>query len=73
MIVPMISSLFALWLVRVPSAYLLAHFFGGEMIYYSYAIGWVVGILISGLYYATGRWKNKSIVKKMQQQASSSD
>ena len=73
MIVPMISSLFALWLVRVPSAYLLAHFFGGEMIYYSYVIGWVVGILISGLYYATGRWKNKSIVKKMQQQASSSD
>ena len=67
MIVPMISSLFALWLVRVPSAYLLAHFFGGEMMYYSYTIGWIVGIIISGIYYATGRWKNKSIVKKMQQ------
>ena len=63
----MISSLFALWLVRVPSAYLLAHFFGGEMMYYSYTIGWIVGIIISGIYYATGRWKNKSIVKKMQQ------
>ncbi len=73
MIVPMISSLFSLWLVRVPSAYLLAHFFGGESIYYSYAIGWVVGILISGIYYATGRWKNKSIVKKMQQTSPASE
>ncbi len=73
MIVPMISSLFSLWLVRVPSAYLLAHFFGGESIYYSYVIGWAVGILISGIYYATGRWKNKSIVKKMQQASSASE
>lgn len=75
MIVPMISTLFALWLVRVPTAYLLAHFFGGEMMYYSYAIGWVVGIIVSGGYYATGRWKNKSVVKKMdlQETASQSD
>ena len=40
--------------------------------YYSYAIGWVVGILVSGGYYATGRWKNKSVVKKVELQDTAS-
>lgn len=61
MVVPLISSMIGLWLARVPAAYLLAHFFGSGYIYYSYAIGWVFGVLISGLYYRTGRWSNKGL------------
>lgn len=62
MIVPMISSIVSLWLARVPAAYLIAHFWGGDAMFYSYAVGWAFGIAISGAYYLTGRWKNKSII-----------
>lgn len=68
MLVPMISSFISLWLVRLPAAYLLAYLFEKESIYYSYAIGWALGVIISGLYYATGKWKNKSIVARTQKE-----
>ena len=47
MMVPMISSFLALWLARLPAAYLLAYFFGKEAIFYSYGIGWLIGGIIS--------------------------
>ena len=62
MMVPMISSLAALWLARVPAAYLLAHFFGPMNIHFCYAIGWALGLAICVPYYFSGRWKEKSIV-----------
>ncbi len=67
MVVPMISSFVGLWLARLPAAYLFAAWMGKESIYYSYAVGWVLGLLISGIYYATGKWKNKSIVSKLKE------
>lgn len=70
MVIPMISSFIGLWLARLPAAYLFAHFFDKESIYYSYAVGWVLGLLISGLYYAGGKWKNKSIVAKLKSEES---
>lgn len=68
MLVPMISSFISLWLARLPAAYLLAYFFEKETIYYSYAIGWALGVIISGLYYMTGKWKNKSIVARSEKE-----
>ncbi len=67
MVVPMISSLAGLWLARVPAAYLLAHWFGRDNIYFCYAIGWIPGILIAGLFYFTGRWKRKAVVPQQPQ------
>ena len=66
MLVPMISSFISLWIARLPAAYLIAYFFDKESIYYSYAVGWILGVIISGTYYATGKWKNKSIVDRME-------
>lgn len=68
MVVPMISSIVSLWLARVPAAYIIAHYFGGNAMFYSYAIAWTFGIIISGGYYYTGRWKNKSIIKQNPQE-----
>ena len=62
MMVPMISSLAALWLARVPAAYLLAGFFGPMNIHFCYAIGWALGLAICVPYYFSCRWKEKSIV-----------
>jgi len=61
-IVPMLSSVVALWAARVPAAYLLAHFFGPEELYWSYSIGWVLGVIISGTVYLRGRWKERCVV-----------
>lgn len=56
-VAPMVSNIVALWAARVPAAYLLAHFYGREALYWSYPIGWSLGILISGTVYLRGRWK----------------
>ena len=64
MIVPMISSFISLWFARIPVAYIIAHIWGKDWIFLSYAVGWLIGLMISGLYYATGRWKNKGIVQR---------
>ena len=63
-IVPMISTLISLWLVRIPVAYFLADHFGRDNLFYCYVIGWLAGVVLSGLYYLSGRWKNKSIVTR---------
>ena len=66
-IVPMVSSVLAFWFVRVPAAYWIAAVWGKDFIFVSYPIGWAVGILISGLYYRTGRWKSKGIASRSPQ------
>jgi len=62
MTIPMVSTFVSLWLARVPVAYWIAGVWGKEYIYYSYAIGWLIGLIITFVYYKTGRWKNKSII-----------
>ncbi len=61
-VIPMISSLVSLWAARIPVAYFLADHFGRDNLFYCYVVGWLAGILISGFYYLSGRWKNKSII-----------
>ncbi len=65
-IVPMVSAIISLWLARVPAAYLLAELVGQNDIFWCFAIGWIPGILISGGYFLSGKWKNKSIINKQQ-------
>ena len=65
-IVPMISATVSLWLARVPAAYLLSSL-GQNEIFWCFAIGWVPGIIISGGYFLSGKWKNKSIINAKEQ------
>lgn len=62
-IAPMVSNIIALWLARVPLAYLFAHFFGRENLYWAYPVGWLVGVSISATVYLRGRWKEKCMVR----------
>lgn len=62
-VIPLIGAMVNMWLARVPTAYLLAHFFGRDSMHFSYAIGWVFGLAISLPYFLTGKWKNKSITR----------
>lgn len=58
-LVPMLSSVVGLWLARIPSAYWLANNFGKDNLFFAYAIGWVLGCIISITYFYYGSWERK--------------
>jgi Na+-driven multidrug efflux pump len=64
-LIPMFITLFALWVIRIPLAYLLAQqtWLGIYGIWWSIPIGWATGLMLSYLYYLSGRWKTKAIIK----------
>ncbi len=59
-VVPMVATIVSLWIGRIPAAYLIAHYFGKEYIFYSYLIGWFFWFIIIVPYYISGKWKIKS-------------
>ncbi|MCX7695705.1 MAG: MATE family efflux transporter [Caloramator sp.] len=61
--VPMITSLIALWGIRVPLAQYLSSRIGIEGVWWSIGIGWVAGSTLNYIYYRTGRWEKKVVVK----------
>jgi putative MATE family efflux protein len=58
----MISSMISLWIARIPASYLLSSVFGINGVWMGIPIGWCVGLLVTGIYYKKGYWKNKSVV-----------
>jgi putative MATE family efflux protein len=60
--IPMFISLFSLWIIRIPIAWLLSGKIGETGIWWSIPIGWAFGTLVYYLYYLTGRWKSKVVV-----------
>lgn len=63
---PMVSTLVALWVVRIPMAIWLSSFMGETGIWWAIPIGWGVGCVLSILYYMSGKWKNHSAVARKQ-------
>ena len=61
-VIPMFISLIALWLVRIPSAWILSRRFDEIGIWWAIPLGWFIGLLLSFIYYLTGNWKNKSVI-----------
>lgn len=59
-VIPMIGSLASIWLGRIPAAYYIAANIGKEYLFYSYGVGWILWLFISGPYYLSGKWKTKS-------------
>ncbi|MCX6329565.1 MAG: MATE family efflux transporter [Bacteroidia bacterium] len=62
-LIPMFFSLISLWLIRIPLAYFLSKRIGSEGIWWAIPAGWFIGLSLAFLYYKTGRWKKKTIVK----------
>ena len=63
-LIPMFITLFSLWIIRIPGAYFLSDKIGETGIWWSIPLGWSMGTLFSYLYYRTGRWKTKSVIKQ---------
>jgi Na+-driven multidrug efflux pump len=62
-LIPMFITLVALWVIRIPIAYILAPIMGETGIWWSVPCGWIIGLSASWLYYKSGKWKNKGVVK----------
>lgn len=62
-LIPMFITIVALWLVRIPLAYYLADFWQEKGIWWSIPIGWAIGAIFSTLYFFSGKWKTKGVVK----------
>jgi putative MATE family efflux protein len=61
--VPMVITFFALWIVRIPAGYYLSDRMGIAGIWWAIPIAWIVGLGLSYLYYLSGRWKKKALIK----------
>ena len=55
----MISTITAMWVVRVPLVFLMSSRFGIEGIWYSIPVGWFVAMIFTNSYYLSGKWKKK--------------
>jgi len=61
-LIPMFITFFALWIVRIPVCYYLSLKMGSVGIWWGIPIAWIIGMILSYLYYLTGRWKTKNIL-----------
>ena len=62
-LIPMFTTLIALWVVRVPASYFLAERIGVTGIWWAIPLGWGTGLILAFSYYLTGRWKTKSVIR----------
>lgn len=62
-LVPMFITLLALWFIRIPFSWFLSQKIGETGIWWGIPIAWAFGLTFSTIYYFTGRWKRKVVVK----------
>lgn len=62
-LIPMFITILSLWLIRIPMAWLLSRIIGVQGIWWAIPAGWIVGLALSFIYYKSGRWKTKAVVK----------
>lgn len=62
----MIFSIASLWLIRVPLAKFLSSFdsLGSNGIWIAMAVSSILSLVMSQVYYSTGRWKNTILISK---------
>ena len=60
--IPLLGSLIGLWFARIPTAYLIARLMPEtpENLYFSFVIGWTIGLTPILIYYLSGKWKTKA-------------
>ena len=59
---PMIVTLLSMWIIRIPVAIWLSKSYGPDGVWWSIPIGWSVGLLLSAIYFYSGKWKGKALV-----------
>ncbi len=63
-LIPMFITLISLWVIRIPLAIFLSQKMGAVGIWWATPSAWLFGMTMSIIYYYTGRWKKKGIIKQ---------
>ncbi len=63
-LIPMVSTFTALYLIRIPAATLISGIIGVNGIWWAEPMGTFVGMMIILIYYRSGKWRGKVVVKK---------
>jgi len=63
-LIPMIITIVSLWIVRLPLSVYLSEQTGVTGIWWALPVSWIVGFVLIMVYYLSGKWKNKVVVKK---------
>lgn len=61
-VVPMITTLISLWLIRLPLAYMFSSVMGTAGIWAAIPTGWAMGLALSFIVYRLGRWKRNPVL-----------
>ncbi|URA10784.1 MATE family efflux transporter [Thermospira aquatica] len=62
--IPMIITILSLWGLRIPVSVFFSRYWGTNGIWWGIPVAWLFGMVFSGLYFLTGRWRNKVVVKE---------
>lgn len=63
-LLPMLFMFIALWVVRIPFAYLLTPSLHAESIWWSYPLGSFVSVTLAALYYRFGNWRQSQMLAR---------
>jgi putative MATE family efflux protein len=63
-LVPLLNTILALWIVRIPCAMLLSSRAGAAGIWWAMPAGWTAGCAAALIYYASGRWKDRGPARR---------
>jgi putative MATE family efflux protein len=63
-LIPMIATFTALYIVRIPVAIFISGLIGVNGIWWAEPMGTFIGMLILLVYYRSGKWKGKVVVRK---------
>ncbi len=63
-LIPMVITIISLWVVRIPLSIFLSKKIGVNGIWWALPVSWVIGLLIIFIYYQTGKWHKKGVVKE---------
>ncbi|MCX7882888.1 MAG: MATE family efflux transporter [Brevinematales bacterium] len=61
--IPMIVTVLSLWGLRIPVSIFFSRLWGTHGIWWGIPVAWLFGMVASWVYFTTGRWKRKVIVK----------
>ncbi len=65
--IPLIITFIALWILRTPLAYFFAKQYGLDAVWWSFPIGFIVAVFLNVLYYFLGNWKKTVMIKQVQE------
>lgn len=60
--IPLLITFIALWCVRIPVAYFFGTMFGVDALWWSFPFGFILGTLLSLIYYRYGRWREAKML-----------